>query len=69
MVKEVISDEVYRKVCAERDAYKDLVEHCAIGIAVMRFGSIGAGRQVSMGEYVFRVWSDSNGAHAEVVSQ
>jgi hypothetical protein len=69
VIREVVSEELYRKALAERDAYHDLVCRVAIARAYERFGTIGHGKSIVLGDYVFRVWMDKDGPRAAVVPQ
>ncbi len=67
-MKETITAEMFAKVCAERDAFRDLCGRMAISMAVQRFGTIGHGKNIVIGDYVFHVSICNGEAKAEVRS-
>lgn len=69
MIGETVSLELYKKACAERDAFRDLCARMAVSFAVQRYGVIGTGKNVVVGDYVFRVFIADGEPRAEVVPQ
>jgi hypothetical protein len=49
-------EEIIKRLTAERDCFKDLVERAAICMAMMQYGSIGCvGKSANVGEYIYKI--------------
>lgn len=57
-----ITEELFLKTVAERDAFRDLAEHAIIATAVLQYGPICAGKVVNCRGYYYRIVKNENGA-------
>lgn len=59
------SEEIIKKITAERDSYKDLVERAAIAMSIIQWGNqLAVGKQVSIGEYTYTIgWNTDGDEH------
>lgn len=62
-------EELIRRLTAERDSYKDLVEWSAILMAVMKHGKHGCiGKRVNIDSYIYVIAQDGNGYKATLIT-
>lgn len=58
-------EEILKRVTAERDSYRDLVERAAIAIAVMQWGpQLCIGKRSNIGDYTYVIgWNTDGDEH------
>lgn len=58
--------EIIKRLKAENEALRDLLEECALSLALAKWGALADGHRVMVGEYAFEIRRDAN---AEIVAR
>lgn len=62
-----VTESLFRKTCAERDAYKDLAERAIVATAMLQYGPLCSGKVVRLGDYYYRIRQTDGSLSAELI--